>query len=63
MSKTPCYHVTTMAGEVYGVAATAIRDAMQLTQDRLFGEGSTDKPMAAKRVAMWEADYGTVLHY
>jgi hypothetical protein len=63
MSKLPCYHVTTSQGETYGVAATSVLDAMTLTQSRLTGEDSTDKPVAAKRVAMWNADYGTVLHY
>lgn len=68
MAKVPCYHVTTANGETYGVAATSVRDALQMTQDRLAGEytGDTltgDKPVAAVRVAMWTADYGTVLHY
>ena len=63
MAQLPCYHVTTAHGETYGAAATSVRDALQMTQDRLTGEGSTDKPTAAKRVATWRADYGTVLHY
>lgn len=62
-AKVPCYHVTTASGETYGVAATSVRDALQMTQERLSGESSTDKPVAAARVAMWTADYGTVLHY
>lgn len=62
-SKLPCYHVTTSQGETYGVAATSVKDALQLTQDRLTNEESTDRPVSAKRVAMWDADYGTVLHY
>lgn len=36
---------------------------MQMTQDRLTSESSTDKPATAQLVARWEADYGTVLHY
>jgi hypothetical protein len=63
MAKTKCYHVTTADGEVYGVAATTKRDALQMTQDRLSREGRTDKPATAKLVATWDADYGTVLHY
>lgn len=62
--KTPCYHVTTAGGEVYGVAATSKHDAMQLVQARLSAEApATDRPSTATRVAMWEAEYGTVLHY
>jgi len=63
MSKTPCYHVTTTNGDVYGVAATTVRDAMAMTQDRLSGEGSDVRPVKAARVATWDAAYGTVLHY
>lgn len=63
MPRSKCYHVTTAQGEVYGVAATTKRDAMQMTQDRLTSESSTDKPATAQLVARWEADYGTVLHY
>jgi hypothetical protein len=63
MAKIKCFHVFTAEGEVYGVAASNRSDAMQMTQDRLTGEGSTDKPLSARHVAMWEADYGTVLHY
>jgi hypothetical protein len=63
VSKSKCYHVTTAAGEVYGVAAESVRTALQMTQDRLTGEGATDQPLSAKHVDMWEADYGTVLHY
>lgn len=59
----PCYHVTTAAGEVYGVAATSVRDALQMTQDRLAGEGSSDLPKGARKVGRWAASYGTVLHY
>lgn len=68
MAQLPCYHVTTAHGETYGVAATSVRDALQMTQERLTGEYTGDKltgdkPLAAKRVASWEAEYGTVLHY
>lgn len=59
----PCYHVTTVRGEVYGVAATSVRDALQMTQDRLAGEGSDDLPKGARKVGRWVASYGTVLHY
>jgi hypothetical protein len=55
--------VITAHGEVYGVAATTKRDAMQMTQDRLTSESSADKPATATMVGRWEADYGTVLHY
>jgi hypothetical protein len=64
MSKGKCFHVTTANGEVYGVAASTKRDAMQLVQDRLSSElPGTDIPVSAQCVAMWEAPYGTVLHY
>lgn len=72
----PCYHVTTAQGETYGVAATSVRDAMGMTQDRLSAETTAvhtadgfelvptgDRPVRAKRVDMWSAEYGTVLHY
>ena len=59
-----CYHVTTKGGEVYGVAATTKRDAMQMVQDRLSSEEpGTDRPERASLVANWDAEYGTVLHY
>ena len=58
-----CYHVTTEAGRTYGVAATTKRDAMQMTQDRLTGEGSQDRPARAEDVGTWGAAYGTVLAY
>jgi hypothetical protein len=63
MSKGKCFHVTTANGEVYGVAASTKHDAMQMTQDRLTSESSTDIPVSAQHVAMWQAPYGTVLHY
>lgn len=63
MSKMPCYHVTTAQGETYGVAATTVTDAKVFTRARLNVENSADYPVSAKRVATWDADYGTVLHY
>jgi len=59
----PCWHVTTARGHVYGVAATTRTDALSMTQARLTGEGSGDRPVKAERVATWVADYGTVLCY
>jgi hypothetical protein len=59
-----CYHVRTKGGEVYGVAATRERDALQMTADRLAGEEpGTDEPVGAELVGEWDATYGTVLHY
>lgn len=63
MAKMPCYHVQTEQGDTYGVAATTIRDAMQMVQDRLTDNGGGDRPKSAKRMATWDADYGTVLWY
>jgi hypothetical protein len=63
MAQLPCYHVQTAQRHVYGVAATSQRDALQMTQDRLTGEESADRPIMAYRVASWDADYGTVLQY
>lgn len=60
---TKCYHVTTATGEVYGVAAADRLQAMELTQRRLTSECNSDSPVAAKHVAMWNAEFGTVLHY
>ena len=58
-----CWHVTTEQGRVYGVAASCRRDAMQMTQDRLTGEGSADRPATAEDVGPWGAPFGTVLAY
>jgi hypothetical protein len=63
MAKTPCYHVTTTNGDVFGVAATTKRDAMTMTQERLTREGWGTSPVRAERVGTWDADYGTVLAY
>lgn len=69
----PCFHVTTAHGATYGVAATSKRDALQMTQDRLSREDREraefgmplegDRPVKAERVAVWGAEYGTVLCY
>lgn len=59
----PCFHVTTTAGDVYGVAATCKRDAIAYTDERLARDESTDRPASADRVGSWKADIGTVLAY
>jgi hypothetical protein len=58
-----CFHVHTKEGEVYGVAATRKRDALQMVADRLYDEEVRDEPISAERVGEWDAKYGTVLHY
>lgn len=59
-----CYHVRTKAGEVYGVAATEKRHAIQMVADRLYDEDNlSDAPVGAELIGTWDAKYGTVLHY
>lgn len=59
----PCFHVATAHGHLYGVAATTRTDALSMTQARLTGEDSGDRPVKAELVSTWIADYGTVLCY
>lgn len=59
----PCWHVETAHGALYGVAALTLRDALQMTQDRLTGERSPDLPKRGQRVGTWRTAYGTVLCY
>lgn len=64
MAKLPCYHVDATDGDTYGVAATTVRDALQMVQDRLIDYGNPSaRPIKAQRVATWDAQYGTVLCY
>lgn len=77
-ARTPCYHVETTDGQVYGAAAHGKREAKTMVQERLTREWDetpigdeghetpttpAPAPTTAEKVAMWEADYGTVLHY
>jgi hypothetical protein len=61
--KTQCWHVSTKKGQVYGVTATNATEAKQFVEARLADEGQDDSPYNAIFVAMWEAPFGTVLHY
>lgn len=64
MNQTPCYHVHTAEGATYGVAATKAKDALLFVQQRIMSEEpGVDRPTTAKRVARWDAEYGTVLRY
>lgn len=62
-STNPVFHVTASDGSVFGVAATTVRDAMAMAQERMAQDESNLSPIKAERVGRWEASYGTVIAY
>jgi hypothetical protein len=58
-----CYHVTTVRGDVYGVAASGKTEARYMVAARLEREGIADSPAGAQPVGRWNAPFGTVFAY
>lgn len=67
MPSLPCFHVTTTARNVFGVAATGKTEARQMVQDRMTRDERDERPgprpADCVNVGRWDADFGTVLEY
>lgn len=60
----PCFHVTASNGLIYGVSAHTAREAKEILQERLLGDGyPNDVPVKAEKVATWPFPFGTTICY